>query len=358
MLKKLDEHILQETVNDMIKKRNNFGSVLCVEQGDDFSWVGSAGNMEKDDQYFIASVTKLYITAVFLKLRSENKLTFDDPISLYLSKDIIDGIHILDGIDYSNDLTIKHLISNTSGLPDYFAYKQPNGKTVASELFEGVDQRWGLEETLTLVKELKPKFKPGKKGKVNYSDTNYQLLGRIIENVTDNSISDVFKALIFEELHLEKTYVYEDVNDCKPVSLYYKSQKIHLSKYMTSIAPEGGIVSTAKEMMIFLKAFFNGRFFPVEELEELKQWNMIYFPGQFYYGIGLEKLWTPRIVSPLHPIKEILGFWGQSGAFAFYNPERNIYFTGTVNQLSGFGHSAAYKAMIKVIKKLDSKSLN
>ncbi len=57
-----------------------------------------------------------------------------------------------------------------------------------------------------------------------------------------------------------------------------------------------------------------------------------------------------RIISPMKPIKEILGFWGQSGAFAFYNPERDIYFTGTVNQSSGFGHSAAHKAMLKTIK--------
>ncbi len=351
MLKKVDESYLHHTVKQMIKKRNNFGAVLCVEQVDnDFSWVGAAGNVEEDDQYFIASVTKLYVTAVVLKLRSENQLQLEDHIANYLSEDIVRSIHVLDGVDYSNDITIKHLISNTSGIPDYFAYKQSNGKTVASELFNGKDQDWSLEKTLVLVKKLKPKFKPGERGKVNYSDTNYQLLGRIIENITGLNISEVFQTLIFDELNLSKTYVYEDVNDTKPVSLYYKSNAVHLPVYMSSVAPEGGIVSTAKETMIFLKAFFNGRFFPKEELEELKQWNLIFFPGQFYYGIGLEKLWVPRIVSPLKPIKEILGFWGQSGAFAFYNPERDVYFTGTINQSSGFGHSAAFKAMIKIIK--------
>lgn len=66
--------------------------------------------------------------------------------------------------------------------------------------------------------------------------------------------------------------------------------------------------------------------------------------------MGLEKLWTPRIISPFRPINEILGYWGQSGAFAFHHPDTGLYFTGTVNQLSGFGHSAAFKAMIKIIK--------
>lgn len=351
MPKKLAESFLNHTVKQMVKKRNNFGAVLCVEQGDNgFSWVGAAGNVERDDQYFITSVTKLYITAVVLKLRAENRLQLEDQIANYLPEDTVRGLHVLDGVDYSNDITIKHLISNTSGIPDYFAFKQSNGKTVASQLFNGEDQDWSLDKTLALIKKLKPKFEPGQKGKVHYSDTNYQLLGRIIENITRLNMSEVFQMFIFDKLDLSKTYVYKDVNDTKPVSLYYKSNAVHLPVYMSSIAPEGGIVSTAKETMIFLKAFFNGRFFPKEELEELKQWKLIFFPGQFYYGIGLEKLWVPRIISPLKPIKEILGFWGQSGAFAFYNPERDVYFTGTINQSSGLGHSAAFKAMIKIIK--------
>ncbi|MFV8829828.1 serine hydrolase domain-containing protein [Alkalihalobacterium sp. APHAB7] len=352
MGKKLDDVFLQQTVRQMVKKKNNFGAILCVEQGKDFSWEGAAGNLNVDDQYFIASVTKFYMTAVVLKLRAEKKLALEDPISNYFSADIMDRLHVLNGFDYSKDLTIKHLISNTSGLPDYFAYKQPSGESVASELMKGKDQKWTLEETVTLVKGLKPKFAPGQKGKVNYCDTNYKLLGRIIEKVTGMSMADVFRTYIFEELNLSKTYVYEDVNDTKPVSLNYKSNKIHLPNYLTSIPSEGGIVSTAKETMIFMKAFFAGRFFPKGEIEELKQWNMVFFPGQFYYGIGLEKLWTPRLVSPLRPIQEVLGFWGQSGAFAFYNPERDLYFTGTINQLSGFGHSAAFHAMIRIIKAL------
>lgn len=76
----------------------------------------------------------------------------------------------------------------------------------------------------------------------------------------------------------------------------------------------------------------------------------LFFPGSFYYGIGLEKLWVPRIYSPFKPINEIIGFWGQTGAFAFYNTERDLYFTGTVNQSSGFGHSAAVRAMIQIIR--------
>jgi D-alanyl-D-alanine carboxypeptidase len=45
-----------------------------------------------------------------------------------------------------------------------------------------------------------------------------------------------------------------------------------------------------------------------------------------------------------------LGFWGQTGSFAFYNPESDLYFCGTTNQINGEGHRAATDAMLKIIK--------
>ncbi|MBS4202175.1 beta-lactamase family protein [Bacillus sp. FJAT-49732] len=334
----------------MVKEKNNFGAVLCVEHENNFSWVGSAGNLNVDDQFFITSVTKLFVTAVILKLRAEKKLQLEDNISIHLSNDIMNGLHVLNSVDYSNEITIQHLISNTSGIADYFFQKQANGKSGGSDLFNGQDEAWPLEKTLESIKQIKPQFKPGQKA--SYCGTNYQLLGRIIENITGMSIKEVFQSYIFNELNLSKTYVYENEHDTRPVSLYYKSQHFHAPKFIScpSFTPEGGIVSTAQEMMTFLKAFFNGRLFQKEEIETLKKWNFIFRPSQFYYGIGLEKLWVPRIVSPFKPIGDILGFWGQSGAFAFCYPERDLYFTGTVNQASGKSHNLAYNAMIKIIK--------
>ena len=351
MKSKLNELFFRQVAQQMLKNKNVFGAVLCVEKGDSsISWVGGAGNIKAEDRYFIASVTKLYVTAVMLMLREENRLAFTDKIYKFFPEELISGIHVLDGIDYTKEITIAHLLSNTSGIPDYFYYDKPKGEA-AGDLIQGLNQPWPLDKAIQRAKTLKPKFKPGQKGKVNYSDTNYQLLGGIIKEVTGKWIGDVFKEYIFQPLNLKNTYAYQDINDQTPVPIYYKSQEVHAPDYMVSITAEGGIVSTAKETMIFLKAFFNGFFFPKEVIGELKEnWNMIYFPGQFYFGLGLEKLWTPRFFSPFKPIKEVLGFWGQTGAFAFYNPETELYFTGTINQLSGFGHSAAFNAILKIIK--------
>lgn len=348
--------ITQQLLNQVLHKLGNnkriFSAVLCVDTGDkSLSWTGATGNMQKDSRYFIASVTKLYITAVIMRLVEEKRIALNDKISKYLPAHLCTGIHVLKGLDYSSELTVLHLVSNTSGLPDYFFHKQVSGKTVADELMDGNDESWDLDRTIGLVKKLKPRFIPGAKGKAAYSDTNYQLLGRIIENITDNTVGGVFHDYIFSELNLKNTYAYNNTADDTPVPFYYQTKELWLPKYMTSITPEGGIVSTAEEVMIFLKEFFKGRFFAKERINDLKQWNLILPPpGLFFFGIGLEKLWTPRIISPFKPIKEILGFWGQTGSFAFYNPESDLYFCGTTNQINGEGHRAATDAMVKIIK--------
>jgi D-alanyl-D-alanine carboxypeptidase len=348
----MNEALFNHVLNKMVDNKRIFSAVLCVENSDkSISWTGAAGNMQQDSKFFIASVTKLYVTAITMRLVDENRIELNERISKYLPKDICAGLHVLNGVDYSNQITIKHLISNTSGLPDYFFHKQPNGKTVADELMEGSDESWLLDRTIGLIKNLKPNFKPGTKGKASYSDSNYQLLGRIIENVTGKNIGEVFNDYLFSQLNLLNTYAYNDINDNSPVPFYYKSKQLWLPKYMASITAEGGIVSTANEVMIFLKEFFKGRFFPKERINELKQWNLILPPpGMFYFGIGLEKLWTPRILSPFKPIKEVIGFWGQTGSFAFYNAETDLYFCGTTNQINGDGHKAAGSAMLKIIK--------
>ncbi len=348
----ISEKMLQDVLNNMIDNKRIFSAAMCVENSDkSFSWTGAAGNMKNDSRFFIASVTKLYVTAVVLQLIDENRLKLQDKISTYLPNDFCEGLHVYKGVDCSNEITIAHLISNTSGLPDYFFHKQENGRTAADELMEGNDEPWHLDKTIGLIKNLTPKFKPGAKGKAAYSDSNYQLLGRIIENVTGKKIGDVFQEYVFSKLDVPNTYTYTDTKDDSPASFYYKSQKLWLPEYMASISVEGGIVSTADELMVFLKAFFNGHFFQKERINDLKKWNIIMPPpGLFYFGVGLEKLWTPRIVSPFKPIKEILGFWGQTGSFAFYNPQTDLYFCGTTNQINGKGHRLAGNAMMKIIK--------
>ena len=347
----LDEAFLQDTVSSMIDMKEIHSAVIRVESGDgSLALTAAAGDMINDDRYFIASVTKLYVTAVVLMLKREGQLSLDSRITSYFPGGMLSGLHVLDGVDYTDEITVKHLISNTSGIPDYFFGKTASGKKAATELLEGKDEAWPLERILDTVRKIKPRFKPGHTDKALYSDTNYELLGAIIEKITGSPIDMVFKELIFDRLGLNDTYCFKDESDETPAQLYYKTSTVRLPKYMASVTAEGGIVSTAQECMRFLRAFFSGEFFPAEEIKDLKQWNMIFGPGLFLYGIGIEKFYIPFFMKPLFPIGETLGFWGQTSAFAWYNTENDIYLTGTANQLGGRGHRLAGTAIMKIIK--------
>jgi len=343
---------LQQIVHSMAEHKNIFSAVLKVKNSTgSIDWTGAAGNMSEESKYFIASVTKLYMTAIVMGLIEEGKIELDHPISKYLPDDLCKGLHLLKGRDYSDQIQVLHLISNTSGIPDYFFHKQPDGKTVADSLMSGIDEPWPLEKSISLIKELKPNFTPGAKGKVAYSDSNYQLLGRIIEEIEEKKLSKVFQDRLFIPLQLKDTYTYADLKDTSPTPFYYGAKELWLPHYMASITSEGGLVSTAEEVMIFTQAFFNGKFFPKERLNELKQWRLLFPPpGLFYFGIGLERLFIPWIVSPFKPIKDVIGFWGQTGSFAFYHEKSDLYFTGTTNQINGAGHRAAGSAIFKIIK--------
>ena len=258
---KISDNLLNNYLNDIIGKKYVFSTVLRVETGDgSFTWEGSRGEMKQNSKYFIASVTKLYVTAIIMSLIEEQKLCLDDKITKYLPSNYFENIHILKGVDYSNDITIKHLVSNTSGLPDYFNH------SAFSSLLQGNDDSWNIERTIRNIKNIKPNFTPGKKGKVAYSDTNYQLLGKIIEIVTGKNINRVFDQYIFDKLGLSNSYVYHNISDNEPVAFYYKAKKLWLPKYMASISCEGGIVSTAHEVMAFLYFFM---FYQCQQVKDI-----------------------------------------------------------------------------------------
>lgn len=341
---------LQHILNTAIDNKKIFGVSFCLKYKNEI-WNGASGNLTTDSQYFIASATKLFTTSVVLNLLSKGLLDTDDKIEKHLDQNTIKGLHTLHQKDYASAITIKNLLAHTSGIPDYFQKKDTNGNSLEKELTAGNDQFWTFEQAIERSKTIKPLFAPSRKGKAHYSDTNFQLLGKIIENITGESVSQNFQKLIFNPLGLSKTYVYIDITDRKPKNIYYKNQELHIPKAMTSFGADGGIVSTSGEMMLFSEAFFNGAFFPKIYLNQLKEWNNIFFPMQS--GIGIHRFKLPWIFNPLGTVPELIGHSGLSGALAFHNSEKDLYITGTVNQIDS--PSTSFKFAIKLIQNIISK---
>ena len=111
----IDSDMLNRLVNKMVDNKSIFSVAMKVENSDgSISCKAAAGNMQVDSRYFIASVTKLYVSAIIMKLIVENKIALNDKISKYLPENYSDSLHLLKGADYSREITIYHLITNTS----------------------------------------------------------------------------------------------------------------------------------------------------------------------------------------------------------------------------------------------------
>lgn len=337
------ENILQSILDKTVYGKMVFGTSFGIKK-DDFTWFGASGNLSIDQSYFIASTTKLFTTAIILYLKSEGKLQLEDKISIYLDKSILNGLHIYKGNDYLDKITIKHLLSHTSGLADYFQGKGREGQSLEDDIKNGNDQFWTFEQAIERTKAMPTLFIPGTKNKAHYSDANFQLLGKIIELITNKSYATNCDELIIKPLKLSHTYLYKDATDKTPKTLYYKENELDIPKAMTSFGADGGIVSTSADMLVFIQAFFTGLLFPKEYIDDLQEWNNIFFPMKSGIGIHLFKL--PWIFNPTGAMPYFIGHSGLSGALAYYSPKENIFIVGTVNQVAS--PDISFRTMIKL----------
>ena len=344
------EKLLQAVLDKIVDNKKVFGTSFALKKDEEI-WQGASGNLAIDQPYFIASTTKLFTTAIILKLREDGKLSLEDKISKYMDASILSGLHVYKGKDYSQELTIRHLLSHTSGLPDYFQDKGTSGKSLEDELMAGNDQFWTVEEAIERSKKMSPLFAPGTKGKAKYSDANFQLLGKIIETISGKLYAENCQERIIQPLGLTKTYLYQDATDRKPKTLYYKSKELNIPKAMTSFGADGGIVSVSREMLVFIEAFFTGKLFPLAYIDELQEWNRIFPPMRAGVGIHLFKL--PWIFNPTGAIPYFIGHSGLSGALAYYSPKENLYIAGTVNQTAH--PDISFKTMISLTQKILKK---
>ena len=342
----MNQTILDQIVQNTVSHKDIHGAVFHVSSlNNSLELVSAHGNISAHDPYYIASINKFMVSAITLRLCHQKRISLVDKISKYLSEDMISNLLTINKRDYSGEITIQHLISHTSGLPCYLTDKQRDGTKNMDLILNGDNQSWPFDKMVNVVKNMKARYIPGKKGKANYSETNFRLLEKIVEKVTNKSIDRVLTSL-FEELGMRNTFVLLKNNYRKIVPCYFKDKEIMIHEYWESTRKD--IASTAQDTMIFLKAFFSGHFFPKKNISQLEMWNKIFFP--FKYGIGLQLFYIPALLSPFKGVPKIIGHCGSSGAISFYVPAKKVFITGTVNQTSNKG--IAFQTLIKIIKRL------
>ncbi len=302
----------------------------------------SGAAMTPQTPYALASIAKMYTAAVIMRLHEQGRLSLDANVAHYLPAALLTGIHVYKGTDYSAQLRVYQLVNQTSGLADYFEGKPAGGQSLFETLKQGQDRGINTQQIVELVRTLPPRFAPGAGGgrKAFYSDTNYHLLGVLIETVTGKTLAENFEQLIFAPLGLEHSFVYDPAAPRfqRPADLFLQGQVLHAPQFFAAHIADGGVFATVQDSLRFLHGFFDGRLFDAHLLERMTQrWNSIFFPMQ--YGYGMMRINLPRLFSPFRPFPDMIGHSGSTGSFAYYNRAHGIAVAGTINQIAAPGRA-------------------
>lgn len=129
--------------------------------------------------------------------------------------------------------------------------------------------------------------------------------------------------------------------------VYCKEQKLSRPLVIRSSRASGGCVSTTKEIMIFLKAFFGRKLFHTDLIAYTKTYNKIQKSmGPLDYGCGHMRLALDGIRTCFQGHGSLVGHFGSTGSFAFYYPEKDLFFTGDINQMANI--SIAYRFVMQL----------
>lgn len=312
------------------------------------NWMWQWNSPAGPRQFFIASITKLYVAAIVMQLCDRRQVNLDTEAAKYLDPSLIAGIHVLRGVDSSKRITVRELLSHTSGIADYFEQKRADGRSQLQDALRS-DFAWSLDDVLHITRQMKPRFAPSTPEKAFYSDTNYQLLGAIIESVTGGTFEQAVQQRIIEPFQLTHTYPFtmENLQRYSEVApMLYGERPVVIPKAMASVRADGGIVSTARDGILFLQAFMGGAIFPRSYLDQMQQqWRRIFTPLQ--YGMGIMRFELPRYFSPFRAAPPMVGHSGASGAILFFAPEIDLFVSGTVNQIKK--RSLPYNLMTRLV---------
>lgn len=231
------------------------GIIVCVNQNSQ-SKLYAAGWNNREDQipadphslFKIASISKLYIAAATVKLIHDEQLSLNQTLSELIPE-------VADDIEYADEITLEMMLQHRSGIPEF----------IYDPEFANSDPQETYLETATLIFDKKADFKPGKK--YRYSNTNYLLIGEILDRTLGYSHHEYIKSEILQPLHLENTYnQLSEVDSSKMMSGYYVGYEEDL-KMNDYTRPGGSMIATAEDVSLFLRALIDGSLLSEDEQE-------------------------------------------------------------------------------------------
>ena len=285
--------------------------------------------VDADYQYNIASITKTLVATIILQLEEEGKLKVSDRADKYLGETAFlkfDQIHKLEGVSYAHDITIEMLLHHTSGIADIFTDAATKfnisvllhkKRQFTTEMIIGRFYKYKLNT--------KPFNKPGEG--YHYSDINYMLLGFIIEQITGQSLPAAIRERILVPLKMNDTwfeYYEPETGSGKRIDAFLNG--INMTKKINTSYEwgGGGLVSTTRDMAVFIEALFKNEFFKdPATLTRMTDYSATEKFGA-HYGMGIYKYELNG--------KVFYGHGGFYGSILAYDPVDKITLSANIGQ--------------------------
>lgn len=252
------------------------GVAMAISRHGELLFSGAAGvsNLETgtpvqpNDRFRIYSIAKAFAAIVVLQLVDEGLLSLDDTITKWLDTDAVLAIPNVDQV------TIRQLLTHTGGIYDF---ADDTDSPFWDDAFLGPNADWSkvwtVDELLTYAaaENHDPYFAPGEGH--HYSNTDYLLLGLIIERVTGKRYGDELKRRILDPVGLKNTFLAEGADMPDGTISGYQfldGQAVDVSVTNLSwIWSAGGMVSTTEDLLAFAEVLFSGELISKKSFAEM-----------------------------------------------------------------------------------------
>lgn len=321
-----------------------------------WGWSDSSGRATTDGApmavttpFLLASVTKLYIAAVVLRLWEQQRLELSAAISTYLPDELGRGLHVLGGVDHTERITPAHLLGHLTGLPDWLDDRPSGGGPALIEQLLTEDRFVSLEDVVLHVRtRLTPHFAPSNplaaRTRIRYSDTNYQLLMLIVQHVTGQPMHEVYDQLLLRPLGLRHTWMpgqQPRERTVGPATVWMADEPLDRPLALRSFRD---LYATVGDVLRFGRALFSGEVFDHAATADLltRRFHRFGIPRGMValrapswpieYGWGVMRFKLSRVLAGGQRLPPLLGHTGSSGSWLWYAPTLRLLMAGTVDQ--------------------------
>lgn len=290
----------------------------------------------------VASITKMMVAALTFVYAERGMLDLDTPIS-----DLVGGSGWLlthashpEFRDNLQSSTLRDLLAHRSGLPDYW-----QGDGFLSLWHRAKDKNWNPTELIDWASRQQPACAP--RSCFKYSDTNYVIVGLVLEQLTVRQLHEQLRAEIFKPLQMNCSWMFFQeslpVGCAEPTHSYEGDLDVTDNRMQSADWSGGGVYSTLEDQLKLLRGLFTGKLVSSKSLAEMQRWIESDLGNDIEYGLGLYK-------AKAGPGMTLIGHTGIHNAFSFLWVEEGVLISGSLNQSENHALSQLVFPVVRILR--------